>query len=555
MTRGIEHLGRLALASFVLAGTALAQAPPHIDGAGPDIFTYPELLELAESDEIDSRLHDKLRALTTTPFVSNEASVRGVSPHLPTLPFLGRSMRVVHWNVARGIELTKIIEAFTNADAFLEAVESEDDAHDAVVLDELHALQTADVLVLNEVDWGMRRSGYRHVARDLAEATGMNWAFGVEFVEVDPVSLGTETFEGIPDEEERRALRDEILVDETKLRALHGTAILSRFPIVEARLESFSAQGYDWFADERNAVSELERGKREAAERVFLEKVGREIRRGGRTALIVTLDVPQVGEGRVTIAAPHLENRAKPSVRRDQMAELLVLLRDVNHPVVIAGDLNTTFTDTQPTSIRREIYRRVGSSEFWANTGIKYATGLGLAYDAVRGGVSVVKNQLDPTVRHVPIIAPNPELGLFKLLERFRFRDGHAFDFRGDEDRTVNGTAGTLANSNARALKGFAPSYAVNRTVGTLGNLKLDWIFVKSYAGDGRDTSEPYRLAPHYPRTMRELNHATEPRLSDHDPISVDLPLDEPGQVETLRERRLLPDFLRWPGRSKGEPK
>ena len=58
-------------------------------------------------------------------------------------------------------------------------------------------LRQSDVIVLNEVDWGVKRTDYRDVARDLASALGMNYAYGVEFVEVDPLVLGTETFEGV----------------------------------------------------------------------------------------------------------------------------------------------------------------------------------------------------------------------------------------------------------------------------------------------------------------------------------------------------------------------
>ena len=47
--------------------------------------------------------------------------------------------------------------------------------------------------MLNEVDMGMKRSEYRDVARELAAALHMNYAYGVEFVEVDPIfALGTE---------------------------------------------------------------------------------------------------------------------------------------------------------------------------------------------------------------------------------------------------------------------------------------------------------------------------------------------------------------------------
>ena len=522
-------------------------AQGYVSYTGPTVLGYEELLELSDNEALTEQLSKKLTTITTTPFVSNQAYYRQTQPHRPVLEHLGSSLRVVLWNIERGIQFDGIKSLLTDRDAFLEGVRKSGrdvDAH--LLLDQIEALQTADVLVLNEVDWGMKRSGYRHVARELAESLNMNWAYGVEFIEVDPISIGTEAFEELENEVEREHLRAEIHVDTVQLRALHGTAILSRYPIIEARLEPFSNQGYDWYNGEKKRISDVEKGKRVVAERVFLEKVSREIRRGVRTVLIATLAVPEIAEGRLTVAAPHLENRAKPKVRREQMEEVLLLLRSVANPIVIAGDLNTTFGDTEPTSIKREVYRRVGSSEFWGNMAIKYATGLGLAYDAVKGSVNLVKNQLDPTARHIPIVAPNPERDLFHLLEDFRFRDGKVIDFRGDKNRTFDGTEGTLANSNQRALKGFAPTFAVSRTIGLMGQLKLDWILVKSYLGGNRAADGPYRLAPHYARTMDEVNYAWSERLSDHNPISVDLPFEEPISVEPLKKRSLFPS-IKWP--------
>lgn len=56
---------------------------------------------------------------------------------------------------------------------------------------ELVEFQHADVIILNEVDLGMKRTEYADVAHELAEAGGMNYAFGIEFVEVDPFTPGS----------------------------------------------------------------------------------------------------------------------------------------------------------------------------------------------------------------------------------------------------------------------------------------------------------------------------------------------------------------------------
>jgi len=488
-------------------------------------------------ESLEESLQAKLRTLVTTPFVNNEAHYRGVRPARPNVKGLGRSLRVVHWNIERGMRFDEIVAALTDRNAFLELLPGGEHQVDAArLLNELEALRTADVLVLNEVDWGMRRSDYRNVIRDLGEALDMNWAFGVEFVEIDPISLGTEEFEELEDEAERTEAVSEIQVDEDRIRALHGTAVLSRYPIRQVQLRPFKTVGYDWFAGERDRISKLEGGKRAVAANVFLEKVRREIRRGGRTTLYVELDVPDLPRGKLTVAAPHLENRTAPKNRVAQMEETLEHLLEVRHPVVVAGDLNTTFSDTTPTSLKREIYHTLGSSQFWAEKGIKYATGLGLAYDVLVGGANLLKNHSDPTAAHVPIVAPNPEYGLFERLETWRFAEGTVFDFRGDGDRSRDGKSGTLGNSNERDAKGFAETYAVTRTIGPTGKLKLDWILVKSYLEDPRDTKQTYRFAPHFARTMAEVNYALEERLSDHSPISVDLPFEEPGDVKPKHE-------------------
>lgn len=528
---------------------ALAASSEHLCAAGeepytryaqPEVFSYDELQALGVRGELSPQLDEKLRAVLTTPFVSNEAYYRGAKPHRPLIDGFGPALRVAHWNIERGIQVDRIKQLFSAPREFLNSLPpAKDSAERKAVARQAEILRGADIIVLNEVDWGLKRSGYRAVISELGQALNMNWAYGIEFVEVDPINLGTEDFEGIEEAGEREKLVAEIQVDKAKLRGLHGTAILSRYPIREARLVPFETVGYDWFAGEHKRVAAIEKGKRAVAGTVFLERVSREIRRGGRTSLIATIDVPYLPEKRATVAAPHLENRTKPENRRKQMAELLTLLEENRNPVIIAGDLNTTLSDTQPTNIKREVYRRVGSSQFWANTGIKYATGVGLLYDVVKGGVNFFKNQQDPTAKDIPIVGPNPEAALFEDLEKFRFRDGTVFDFRGDKARTVNQTEGTLANSNQRDDKGFAVTYEVERTIGPAGKLKLDWIFVKSYLESPRSSGGPYRFAPHFPRTLEELNYSGEMRLSDHNPIVADLPFSEPPDLVAAPEKAI----------------
>ncbi len=359
----------------------------------------------------------------------------------------------------------------------------------------------------------------------------MNWAYGVEFIEIDPINLGIEESEAALSEDR---LPKQIDVDRNLLKGLHGTAILSRYPIKQATLRPLRVQGYDWYSSERKRVSVPEKGRRVASERVLREKITREIRRGGRTLLTVTLEVPDLPEGELTIAAPHLENHCGPNRRQDQMDEVLSYLRTIKTPLIMAGDFNTSLGDNTPTTIRHEITRRVGSGEYWAKTAFANATGLGM----LTGAFNFLKNQSDPTATNVPVLAPNAEERLFRKLENFRFQDGRSFDFRGDKGRSANGQKGKLANSNERATKGFAATYGVGRSFGPVGKLKLDWIFVKAYVKDPRSDRSDYRFAPHCGRTLQEVNYSVTGRISDHNPISVDLPFNEPttGRCEQISD-------------------
>jgi hypothetical protein len=141
--------------------------------------------------------------------------------------------------------------------------------------------------------------------------------------------------------------------------------------------------------------------------------------------------------------------------------------------------MNTSSSDFTPTSVRRELTKRYGNPQYWVRKGIGYALGFGLIEDTVLDGLTFWRKQSDPTVRHIPFIMPNSEHKFFSTLEAFRFADGGAFDFRGDEERSYNNKNKTLANSNERGGKGFVNTYQVNRPIKFVGKYKLDWIFVK----------------------------------------------------------------------------
>ena len=521
----------LALASvlfLVTASATRAQQQP------PELFTYAELVQLYENENLPEALQVKLNRLLTTPFINNAASARGVQPLLPRTSKLGTFVRVVQWNIEEGLEYDAISAAFSNPGRFAKLLDSSayppGSQDRKKILQQVALMKQADVIVLNEVDWGMKRTDYRNVAADLATTLRMNYAYGVEFVEVDPIALGTEEFEEASTED-RAKLKTQIAVDKSRYRGLHGSAILSRFPLENVRLQPFENQPHDWYKEELESVKPLEAGKRKGGELVFREKIQRQVRRGGRMMLTAEIANQRLPGGRMTIVATHLEDKTKPKGRRQQLNELLKRISTANTAVVIAGDMNTSTHDGTPLSLERALKNRLGSKSFWAKQALGILTGVKLP-SMLLTGMNTYRTQADPTVKSIPLVASNPEAEFFDDLKDFRFADGNAFDFRGERERSIGGKDDTLANSNERGDKGFITTFEVERTIAFVGRFKLDWIFVKPLSlTDPYDKKQPYRFAPHFGRTLKMLNEGPKERISDHAPLMVDLPLDEPKLI------------------------
>jgi endonuclease/exonuclease/phosphatase family metal-dependent hydrolase len=522
----------LVLMPVYASGQAVDQDSPPVASSdqGPSLLSFDDLVALSRTPHPGGPLGAQMQTLLEIPFLHNDATQEhaGLDSRNPS------ALRVGLWNIERGLNLDPIRAALTDTPAFERLAQADHlspSRRDAVE-SQLSALQGVDVLVLNEADWGMKRTGYRNVTAELAAALHMNSAFGVEFVEVDPIfALGTEKVQ-LPDPGETRRLESDLSVDPDRYLGLHGTAVLSRYPIRDARIVRLPVC-YDWYGKEVQEAARLEKGRRWTVQRLFGERIDREIRQGGRMALIVSLAVPSVPGGQVTIVATHLENRCPPACRLRQIRTLFAEIEPMRNPVILAGDLNTTGRTNTPTSVRNEIMSRVTDYQFWIGQTISWFNPLGI-WQHMLVPVRYFHGYNDPTAFHLPVVWNNREQPLFRTVERFRFADGRSFDFRGERGRTLNGRRGTLADSNERARKGFVPTYAFARDYGGIvGRFRLDWIFVKPYTESPRGADQPWLLAPAFPRTMRELNQATPDRLSDHPPITVDLPLSEATEVET----------------------
>jgi endonuclease/exonuclease/phosphatase family metal-dependent hydrolase len=588
----VHWVGRTALGLIVaLAGCASSSD----DGAAandaltaetaPPPFTYDELVTLSglEGHRDGARyrvagappgLEQKVNDVFDTPRISNAAFAGGARRYMPSVGRLGPSVRVVEWNIERGQQLDNILKVLRAADspqarAVLLGNGLATGVDSGQVTQELDALSQSDVVILNEVDNGMKRSGYADVVAEIAGALKMNFASTVEFLEVDPVALGMEKFQpsdfkaydvgskqqladDSPDQvsdDEASSLASDVnrltAVDHTRTKGLHSVAILSRYRIKPESVKAHPLQTicHDWYAGEKRGVdffekiNELpEKAFGFLAEKIFLEKIEREMRHGGRTALTVDLEVPGLdgaAPDTLTVVTAHVEDKSTAKCRADQIKETLAQVKDRQNPVVLAGDFNTFGGDGRPTTVENLLFSRITDPQWIATQIVKHFVPYSGWAFMVRDGINWVRLLHDPTGINIPFFLPNPERGFFDNVERFTFPDGARFDFRGDKTRTVNGTEKTLANSNMRASKGFQPTSALERSFGPIGTFKIDWMFVRGYAKDPRKGSGSYRMAPHFPRTLNALQNATSPRLSDHAPIVVNLPIKDPCNVQS----------------------
>ena len=101
----------------------------------------------------------------------------------------------------------------------------------------VNLLKDADVIILNEMDIGMARSDNQHTTRLMAYFLGMNYAWGLEFVELTP---GTDE-----DRYNANGLED--------FHGLHGNAFLTKCTISEPVI--FRNQTGQYFSSEATNVN------------------------------------------------------------------------------------------------------------------------------------------------------------------------------------------------------------------------------------------------------------------------------------------------------------
>lgn len=198
------------------------------------------------------------------------------------------AIRATAWNVERGARLEGV----------------------ARVLREHTLMSESDVLLLTELDYGMARSGNLHVTRELARALGAAYAFAPCYINL---SKGSGLESGAEGE---NAL------------ALHGNAVLSRWPILRA-----------WSVALPNGKDKMK---------------GNEKRLGSQRAVVCDIKHPS---GVFRAVSLHLDAHSSQRHRQMQMKVVLDFLETLKPraPVLVGGDWNTSTYDSS-----RAVYSIVG---------------------------------------------------------------------------------------------------------------------------------------------------------------------------------------------------
>ena len=180
------------------------------------------------------------------------------------------SVRVVNWNINRGLRLQKVIEFLASA--------------------------KADVFLLQESDLNARRTHHFNVAKEIAQKLQMNYVFGREFQELTQGSRASPAY--------------------------HGQATLSRWPLSNSRVLRFQKQSNFWRP--RWFLPEVE---------PFQERIGGRLALVCETAIagkrLVTYNLHLESKGDDALRCSQIEETLEDA-RRYDISTPIVLAGDLN---------------------------------------------------------------------------------------------------------------------------------------------------------------------------------------------------------------------------------
>lgn len=495
-----------------------------LKNSSPSLLNVNELNVLLRQPGKNTAANRKAEALFRAPFVDNSAYHKSGMPKPTEHPIVGPSLRVSTWNIEKSMRLNDVAKALSSEKEYVsnlqEAVLLDPERYSEALRQRVD-LASSDILLCQEMDIGHCRSDYLFATKHLAKKMNLNFVYAPQQLEIDPAYLRASDVKF-----ENTDAPMEVCSDLSRYKGVFGVAVLSRYPIKRVQVFPLKTQTYDWYAGEIKRPDFVEKGRRFGAKKLFASNPTREVKKGGRGFTRVDLHVPGVPNETISVINIHLEIKAGPEKRVEQIEEILGYVADIKNPVIMAGDFNSASRDVSATSLWKASSGVVKEPSRLASIGLFLANVTGV--NQVRGAINGVKNFQNPIAWNIPVVLENKTRSLFKCIQNFRFEDGGAFDFRGDRKRSINKKGGLLANSNQRTTKGFTQTFRLPNPIGPLGCERLDWIFVKSFLTDPKDKKGSYRLAPHFGETLYYLNVFVKKKYSDHHPITTVLPLTEP---------------------------
>lgn len=219
-----------------------------------------------------------------------------------------------------------------------------------------------DLCLLQEVDWGTKRTNGADVAEELARFLHLNMAYGTEFEEL------SQQIDSRP--------------------AYIGQTTLTRLPIKRIRVLRFRRQSGFW-KPHSWLPSSLPLMQRRA---------------GGRLALITDLTY---GNRPLVVYNLHLESRSPGSIQMEQLNEVLSDLQGYppGTPAIIGGDLNSKYFPSM-------FLKRMEQAGFRSVTGQRiersHAIAMALDWIFVRGSFDVTEGSVNRDFKgsdHYPVVA------------------------------------------------------------------------------------------------------------------------------------------------------
>lgn len=219
-----------------------------------------------------------------------------------------------------------------------------------------------DLCLLQEVDWGTKRTNGADVAEELARFLHLNMAYGTEFEEL------SQQIDSKP--------------------AYIGQATLTRLPIARVRVLRFRKQSGFW-KPHSWLPSSLPLMQRRA---------------GGRIALVTDL---RYSNHPLVVYNLHLESRSAGSIQMEQLDEVLSDLRGYppGTPAIIGGDLNSKYSPSA-------FLKKMEQAGFRSVTGQRiersHAIAMALDWIFVRGPFDVEDGKVNRDFKgsdHYPVVA------------------------------------------------------------------------------------------------------------------------------------------------------